>query len=346
MSGSADGFRGRLSAVVLLAAAVAATPAAAQVISEFSVPSSGQPLHIAPGPGGMWFTETGSRIGRITTDGRVSEFAISRPAWRIVAGPDGNLWFTSDGFVSRMTPGGVVTDFPVSGNAWGITVGPDRDIWFTELQQDGSTPDNVLWGILGRATLDGQITETLIEPWSEDITSGPGGDFWVPDWTEIGNDAIVRVTPSGTQTRFVLPGGLHGPGDVGPSAVTIGSDGNVWFVLTRTKQVGRITPAGAIRVFDAPGERGIAAGPDGNIWITESSANKVGRLTTAGELVEFDVPSARGLPWGIAAGTEGNIWFTEAGAARIGKITFQPDRSHPRPPDRRPQSPRGPGAPR
>ncbi len=346
MQRSAIGLRGGLPAAVVLAAAVAATPAVAQVITEFAVPSSGNPLHITPGPGGMWFTETESRIGRITPDGRVSEFAISRPAWRIVAGPDGNLWFTSDGFLSRMTPDGVVTDFRVSGVAWGVTVGPDRNIWFTELQRNGSNPDNVVYGYLGRATTDGQITELLMEPWSEDITSGPDGNFWVPDWTEIGYDAIVRVTPSGTPTRFLLPGGLNAPGDVGPSAVTVGSDGNVWFVLTRTAQVGRITPAGAIRMFDAPGERGIAAGPDGNLWITESSANRIGRLTTAGELVEFDIPSAGAFPWGIGAGPDGNIWFTESGKARIGRIALRPERSHPRPPDRRRPAPGGPIGPR
>ena len=316
-----------------MALTLAAPAALAQGITEFRVPSGGRPVHIAPGPGGMWFTETENRIGRITPEGKVTEFPISRMAWRIVAGPDGNLWFTSDQFLSRMTPGGVVTNFSIAGRAWGITVGPDRNIWFTELQRNEDAIDGVLYGILGRATTGGEITETLIEPWAEDIALGADGNFWLPDWTEIGGDAIVRVTPSGAQSRFPLPGGLHGPGDVGPSALTLGSDGNIWFVLTRTAQVGRITPSGEITIFDASGERGITAA-DGSVWFTATSTNKIGRMTADGEVSLFDVPSSDGLPFGIAADPLGNVWFTENGGARIGKITLRPERLHPKGPDR------------
>ena len=322
-----------------MALTVAAPAALAQGITEFRVPSGGRPVHIAPGPGGMWFTETESRIGRITPEGKVTEFPISWPAWRIVAGPDGNLWFTSDQFLSRMTPGGVVTNFSIAGRAWGITVGPDRNIWFTELQRNEDAIDGVLYGILGRATTGGEITETLIEPWAEDIALGADGNFWLPDWTETGYDAIVRVTPAGTQTRFLLPGGLHGPGDVGPSALTLGSDGNIWFVLTRTAQVGRITTSGAITVFDLPGERGITVS-DGSLWFTATSENKIGRITAAGEYAAFDLPSPDAGPFGIAADRAGNIWFTENGGARIGKIALRPERARPGESDRERPAPR------
>jgi virginiamycin B lyase len=292
----------------------------AQVITEFRVPSSGQPVNIAPGPGGMWFTEQENRIGLITLDGRVSEFPINRPAFGIVAGPDGNLWFTSNGFLSRMTPTGVVTDFQVSGNAWGITVGSDRNVWFTEVAR---FPDNA--GFLGRATIAGEITELRITSWAESITTGPNDNFWIPDWTEVGYDAIVRVTPSGSETRFLIPGGLNAPGDVGPAAVVVGPDGNVWFTEVRTAQVGRITPSGGITIFNASGGRGIAAGPDGNLWFTENTGNKIGRISTRGDLAEFDIPTPNAQPWGISAGADGNIWFTELAGNKIGRIAL--DRS-------------------
>jgi virginiamycin B lyase len=307
------------SALVLCCFAGFTHAAPAQVITEFRVPTSGsQPYQIAPGPGGMWFTEAGAnRVGLITPEGHVSEFPVNRPARAIVAGPDGNLWFTSEGFLSRMTPGGVVTDFPISGSGWGITVGPDHDIWFTGAQFNS-------YGILGHATLAGQITEVLIGAWAESITSRSDGNFWLPDWTELGYDAIVRVTPSGKETRYLLPGGLHGPGDVGPAAVTVGSDGNVWFTEVRTAQIGRVTPSGGIAVFNAPGGWGIASGPDGNIWFTDD-ANKIGRMTTQGDYVEFSIPTANAQPWGIAAGSDGNIWFTEHGAGQIGRISLGSD---------------------
>jgi virginiamycin B lyase len=60
---------------------------------------------ITTGPdGALWFTEDGNhianRIGRITTDGTVSEYAI--PSYdhsdlSITAGTDGNVWFTENG---------------------------------------------------------------------------------------------------------------------------------------------------------------------------------------------------------------------------------------------------------
>ena len=185
-----------------------------QLIDEFSVPSGGKPLFIAPGPGGMWFTEAENRIGRINPEGRISEFPISSPAWRIVAGPDGNLWFTSDQFLSRMTPDGAVTNFTISGRAWGITAGTGwQYLVHGAAAQRALAVNGILYGILGRATPDGQITEVLIEPWAEDIAAAADGAFWLPDWTELGGDAIVHVTPSGGQTRFPLPGGLNRQGD-------------------------------------------------------------------------------------------------------------------------------------
>ena len=57
-----------------------------------------QPVGIAPGPDrNLWFTESyGNKIGRITTEGAITEFLIptaeSNPLL-IAAGPDGNLWF-------------------------------------------------------------------------------------------------------------------------------------------------------------------------------------------------------------------------------------------------------------
>jgi virginiamycin B lyase len=62
-------------------------------------PSGASAYGIASGPdGNLWFTEAGgNNIGRITTAGSITEFAIptagSGPAG-IASGPDGNLWFT------------------------------------------------------------------------------------------------------------------------------------------------------------------------------------------------------------------------------------------------------------
>ena len=264
----------------------------------------------------MWFTELGAnRIGVITPDGRVSEFPVNRPARKIVAGPDGNLWFTSDGFLSRMTPAGVVTDFPLTGSAWGITVGADRNVWFTELAKVPGP------NYFGRATAEGQIAKLPIQANASDITSGPDGNFWVPDWTELAYDAIVSITPSGVETRWPLSGRSDVPGDAGPTAVAVASDGSIWFTETTVSKLGRIAQS-AVTEFAVPGyPLSIATGSDGNVWFAEAIGNSIGRITPFGVITEFPIPTPGAQPSGISAGADGNIWFTERGAGRIGRIS-------------------------
>src|SRR5436190_15170531 len=71
-------------------------------ITEFPVLSANSsPTSITRGPdGNLWFTAiTGSKIGKITTSGAVTEFPTSTfgTALGITAGPDGNLWYTTSG---------------------------------------------------------------------------------------------------------------------------------------------------------------------------------------------------------------------------------------------------------
>jgi virginiamycin B lyase len=75
------------------------TTAGAVIIHTFPATFNSSPAGIAAGPDGdMWFTEfDGNKIGRTTTAGAITEFAVptdfSVPSG-IAAGPDGNLWFT------------------------------------------------------------------------------------------------------------------------------------------------------------------------------------------------------------------------------------------------------------
>jgi virginiamycin B lyase len=235
-----------------------------------------------------------------------------------------------------MTPDGVLTEFSIPARAWGIIAGRDGHIWFTT--------DS---GRLGRATLDGEITDAPVEVWgAEDLAEGLEGNFWLPDWTEIGDDPLVRITRAGTRARFPLPGGFRFPGDLGPSAVAVAADGNIWFVMARTHQVGRMTPSGSITVFDPLAEFEIAAASDGNVWFTSKRKNAIGRLTPTGDYAEIAVPSTAALPWGIAEDLAGNIWFTENGTARIARLVLVPERASPRRTDRARPAPGGPPGPR
>ena len=161
-------------------------------VTEFPVPGGSE--GIAAGPdGAIWFTEGGlDRIGRITTTGAVSEFALpagSAPTG-IVAGSDGNLWFTetSANKIGRITPLGTVTEFPVptaGSRPLYITSGPDGNLWFTEEAGDR----------IARITTSGVITEFRLPTQGRpiDVTAGPDGNIWFTDGAnKIGRLSIVR----------------------------------------------------------------------------------------------------------------------------------------------------------
>ncbi len=128
-------------------------------ITEFPLPNANfndsffVPVGIAAGPDdNLWFTECdsygqgGCKIGRITPQGKVTEFPLPassafNEAGSIIAGPDGNLWFTGcarsqdpcNDQIGRITPGGKITDFSVpssDGPIQAITAGPDGNLWF------------------------------------------------------------------------------------------------------------------------------------------------------------------------------------------------------------------------
>ena len=120
----------------------------------FKVPRiNGSTDDITTGPdGNLWFTldgtDTGSKIGRITPSGVITEFSFPSPENNdylylsgISAGPDGNLWFTYQDFttnanaIGRITTSGAISLFPTptaNSGPTDITPGPDGAMWFTE----------------------------------------------------------------------------------------------------------------------------------------------------------------------------------------------------------------------
>ena len=121
----------------------------AGAITEFPVLTAGSnPSGIAAGPdGALWFTETNAygAIGRITTTGSVTEFALASSyftlPYQIVGGDDGNLWFTEmyGNKIGRISTTGTAAEFPLataSAQPHGITKGPDGALWFVEIGAD------------------------------------------------------------------------------------------------------------------------------------------------------------------------------------------------------------------
>ncbi len=290
-------------------------------MTEYPIPAaSSLPYAITAGPdGNLWFTEHAAKnVARITPSGAITEFSVAAGLpTGITLGPDGNLWFAGGTEIGRVTPTGGITGFPVplshlSSGATYIASGPDGNMWFTY--------QAFAAGSIDRMTLGGIITPYTTGPSfsnvPEGIAAGPDGNIW---FTEFDNNAIGRITPSGSITEFSLP-----TANSEPTGIVAGSDGNLWFTESAGNKVGRITPSGSITEFPIPTAASqptsIAAGGDGNLWFTENAGEKIGKITPAGIISEFSVPPSSG-PYGIAAGPDGNLWFTEIGSNSIGKLT-------------------------
>ncbi|OAF05879.1 hypothetical protein AYJ54_02465 [Bradyrhizobium centrolobii] len=306
--------------------------AATHTFTEFILPTpASHPSAITLGPdGALWFTEAGGKIGRITTEGRITELPIKRDGilHSITTGPDGALWFTE--FTSKKigriptiaTPENpLLTEFtvPESATPLGITTGPDGALWFTEKAG----------GKIGRITTTGEVTEfTIPAAKCGEITTGPDGALWFTFF----RGKIGRITTAGEVTEFPIP-----PANSSPGGITTGPDGALWFTESVGGKIERITTDGKLTEFDLPNPNaqpwGITTGPDGALWFTEASCvrqpgprcvlgNKVGRITTTGLVTEFPIPSDGSGPHSITAGPDGALWFTEYYGNRVGRLVL------------------------
>jgi virginiamycin B lyase len=123
------------------------------------------------------------------------------------------------------------------------------------------------------------------------------------------------VAAAPTVNEFDVPTANSQPFDI-----TLGADGNLWFVEQGAPKIGRVVPANppTITDFTTPGSlsglQGITAGPDGNLWIT--GTNKVAEVPP-GNPNGGTAYGGIGLadPRGIATGPDGNLWIVDAGGS-------------------------------
>ena len=87
--------------------------------------------------------------------------------------------------------------------------------------------------------------------------------------------------------------------------------------------IGRITTAGAVTYYTAPGidsPYSITPGPDGAMWFTNNGHHSIGRITTRGVVTHY-TNAEIATPLGITAGIDGALWFDDLGGNSIGRIT-------------------------
>lgn len=133
------------------------------------------------------------------------------------------------------------------------------------------------------------------------------GDRGAADRTSLHRQSLIRVgacVRPCVRAEYTIP-----TSNSGPTIITLGPDGNLWFVEESAHQIARITNNGVITEYPVsaiPGD--ITSGPDGNIWFTCIAADGgIGKMTTGGLTTLYSMGTD---PRGIASGPDGNIWFT------------------------------------
>jgi virginiamycin B lyase len=200
----------------------------------------GSPLGITAGPdGALWYAKPNANniIGRITTDGMVTEFMTptteAEPVG-ITAGSDGALWFTeyAANKIGRITITGAITEFsiPTASNSepYAITSGPDGALWYTGAR------DNTI----GRVTTAGAFQIFNIPsvaasvPRPQGITVGPDGAIWFTT-----NQYVGRITTDGMITaEYQVPTANNQL-----LGITTGPDAALWFTELAANKIGRLS---------------------------------------------------------------------------------------------------------
>src|SRR5262245_11481925 len=297
------------------------------VITEFHVPTSGfKPISITVGPdGALWFTEVnalnaatdlpssqppaflpthqqvfGGKIGRITTGGVVTEFAIPSRADPngtpngIVTGPDGNLWFTEraandEPAIGRLTPGGAFTGFNVGLSLFtqsgSVTVGKDGNLWFTQAGYPAT---------VGKITTTGTVTTFPASDainFPRGIAIGGDGNFWYTNYDQQDGApaGISRLTPAGVSTFFPLA-----DTGAGPFGITADHSGNLWFTNLVSGTIGELDLSGSTTTTNVPQVSLLVSPPSPSFGQSET--------LTAGVTSPLGVPT-------------GNVTFFDGGTA-------------------------------
>lgn len=226
-------------------------------LSRLPVGNAGGPDQITFGSdGNLWFTQdnTPSIVGQMTPGGKYTGFAESKDVWGIVSGPDGNLWLPTGDGVLKLSTAGVPTFYPAPTGVWigRLCVGSDGNIWagagvtpnggaeILKITLSGVYKVYALGGFLGPTfsfRARGEV-KTLFEPpkvsWQTTAIYSASGFVYFTETFPLttsppSNDIITQLSTNGNVAQqFQIP--MTGQFQPHISSITLGADGNLWFV--------------------------------------------------------------------------------------------------------------------
>jgi virginiamycin B lyase len=217
----------------------------------------------------------------------------------------------------------VYSPLPLGLALGGVASGPDGNVWFPY----GVGAPKPRSGIGAIAPDTGRVVTSAPMPaalalgtnggGSSNIITGPDGNLWFLQQfgTNRSEQAIVRLTTTGTFTAFPFPAGTKIGGGFGGPSLIAGPDGNLW--VTAGSALMRVTTSGEMTSFALPaglsGASSVASGSDGNIWFSavQWPASVVGRMTTEGASPQiFTLPMGPLVSSEVALGPwpDGTMW--------------------------------------
>jgi streptogramin lyase len=236
--------------------------------------------------------------------------AISVGAGGAMAKGTTQKWTKLSGTVDKVK----ITIFSAPKNNTGIfriAAGSDGNLWFGE--SNPSENPNAVVKFTTKGTATGYNPEAGARP--EGLALGADGNIWFAEFT---NSNIDSITPKGKITRYAVTalGGaasescgfaLGANGDI-----YFATDNNgIGYISTKGK-------SGLISLPDNAAQPvGLTLGPDGNIWFIEVSGPHIGKITPSGQVTEYNSGIGGGANWGIASGSDGRIWYSNEAAAQV-----------------------------
>ena len=186
----------------------------------------------------LWFAQkTANKIGRITPDGKITEFPLPTPNAGpdgIALGPDGNIWFseTEVSQIGRITPDGNITEFKD-----GITPGSkplsivvrDGALWFSEAA--GNRVGRIDSRRRGHRIRHPEQRQPAARHGARTRTARSGS-------CETGANALGRIDRDGSIQRIQVADAER----VACAASRVGPDGDLWFTENFANKIGRMAP--------------------------------------------------------------------------------------------------------
>lgn len=164
-------------------------------VQVFPLPTAGSlPIYIAEGCDGMYFTELmGARIGRVTDDGTITEWATPTQASRpiAVAPRDCRVWFSEEagnhyGVLDPLT--GAIVEYPLTrpdDELVGLAFDGRGTLWLQHVKPD-------VIGRAGPAAEFGAFPIPTTDATMHRIIRGPDGRMW---FTELAADKVAYFKP-------------------------------------------------------------------------------------------------------------------------------------------------------